>query len=429
MDKRRNKMSKIKIENYYVVPGWARLVLGLENSELMVFSIIYGFSQTEGSMFTGSIDYLAEWIAGSRSTVFNALAQLREKNFIIKYKVTNGENIYNAYVYNKELISNMIDNYNEKLSEESNKTTLIIEKLEPKNSRKNVLNNVLTNDEINNKINVETVQNLDPNVQKLNPNIQKLNPNIQNLDVTIQNPDIIYNNINNIKNNNIKYTSLADSAFSSKPFSDRNFSNNFENENENCLSGKKDRKATRKMDSFSHIRTKELGAADARVGVEDLIGEKLINLDNKLAAENRRKKQLAAENEPTVEEKTNMRIKKARMKEAQERTSNAELLEALGNFIEAYQFSHNKLSKPAWKLILDELFSYGSDESELVKHVNHSIASGYRKIYQYTKFNNKDFDNTRGRKVEKALHELTQEEKDEFDKTLARDENGNLIVF
>ena len=117
------------------------------------------------------------------------------------------------------------------------------------------------------------------------------------------------------------------------------------------------------------------------------------------------------------------------MKEAQERTSNVELLEALGNFVESYQFSHNKLSKPTWKLILDELFSYGPDESELIKHVNHSIASGYRKIYQYTKSNTKDFDNTRGRKVDKALHELTKEERDEFDKTLARDENGNLIVF
>ena len=117
------------------------------------------------------------------------------------------------------------------------------------------------------------------------------------------------------------------------------------------------------------------------------------------------------------------------MKEAQQRTSDPELLSALSDFIESYQFTHNKLSPQAWKLILDELFGFGESTEKMIKYINNSIASGYRKIYKCNTPKSRDFDNTRGRNVEKALHEFTEEERKAFDDTLAKDENGNFIVF
>lgn len=49
-------MSKIKGENYFQVSGWMVNNLKLQGNELMLFAIIYGFSQEENSRFTGSIN-------------------------------------------------------------------------------------------------------------------------------------------------------------------------------------------------------------------------------------------------------------------------------------------------------------------------------------------------------------------------------------
>ena len=74
-------MTKIKNENYFVVHGWMRNILKLRNRELDVFAIIYGFSQTEGNYFTGSLEYLQEWCGLSKPAIINILNNLLEKNY------------------------------------------------------------------------------------------------------------------------------------------------------------------------------------------------------------------------------------------------------------------------------------------------------------------------------------------------------------
>lgn len=49
---------KIRNENFYTVLGWMLNVLELKGNELIVFAIIYSFSQDGESEFTGSLTFM-----------------------------------------------------------------------------------------------------------------------------------------------------------------------------------------------------------------------------------------------------------------------------------------------------------------------------------------------------------------------------------
>lgn len=81
----------VKDENFIVIQGWMRTELNLKGNELLVYAVIYGFSQTENQFFTGSLRYLTEWIGSSRQTVINCLNSLIKKDLIFKKeKIVNG---------------------------------------------------------------------------------------------------------------------------------------------------------------------------------------------------------------------------------------------------------------------------------------------------------------------------------------------------
>lgn len=71
-------------DNYIVIQGFMRNELKLKGNELMVYALIYGFSQDEESEFTGSVGYIADWIGSTRQTVFNVLKSLCDKGLLIK---------------------------------------------------------------------------------------------------------------------------------------------------------------------------------------------------------------------------------------------------------------------------------------------------------------------------------------------------------
>lgn len=78
-------------ENYITIQGWMRNELNLKGNELMVYALIYGFSQDGENQFTGSVGYIAEWIGTSKQTVHNVLKALIDKNCISKSeKIING---------------------------------------------------------------------------------------------------------------------------------------------------------------------------------------------------------------------------------------------------------------------------------------------------------------------------------------------------
>lgn len=71
-------------DNYVVIQGWMCNELKLSGNELLVFALIYGFSQDGESEFSGSRSYISETFNISRPTVDKALKSLIEKQLIIK---------------------------------------------------------------------------------------------------------------------------------------------------------------------------------------------------------------------------------------------------------------------------------------------------------------------------------------------------------
>lgn len=76
--------SRINRDNYITISGWMVTELELKGNELIVYAMIYGFSQAENQTFDGSLSYICEWLKASRPTVVTALKSLVEKGLIAK---------------------------------------------------------------------------------------------------------------------------------------------------------------------------------------------------------------------------------------------------------------------------------------------------------------------------------------------------------
>ncbi len=86
-----------------------------------------------------------------------------------------------------------------------------------------------------------------------------------------------------------------------------------------------------------------------------------------------------------------------------------------------------------WQIILDDLRNFAGDSASIaVDKINGAIAGGYMQIIapwekdKKNNFNKPKFDNTAGREV-KAVVNMTEDEKKEFEDNLATDEDGNLL--
>lgn len=77
-------MSKIKSENYIVIQGFMIKDLNLKGNELLIYAIIYGFSQEENQKFNGSLQYLADWTNSTKQSVLKNIKSLIKKGYIIK---------------------------------------------------------------------------------------------------------------------------------------------------------------------------------------------------------------------------------------------------------------------------------------------------------------------------------------------------------
>lgn len=88
----------MKNENYFVIHGWMRNKLKLKGKELLIYAIIYGFSQVRGTKYTGSLKYLAECIGMSKDTVIRTLKNLEEKKYIKKNQIEINNVLFNEYV-------------------------------------------------------------------------------------------------------------------------------------------------------------------------------------------------------------------------------------------------------------------------------------------------------------------------------------------
>ena len=84
-------MSKVKNENFVAIQGWMVTELKLKGNSLLIYAIIYGFSQAEEQVFSGSLQYLADWTNSTKQGVLQNLKKLIEAGLIgKKEKTVNG---------------------------------------------------------------------------------------------------------------------------------------------------------------------------------------------------------------------------------------------------------------------------------------------------------------------------------------------------
>jgi hypothetical protein len=91
----------MKNTNYYTVHGWMINELGLSGNDLLIYAIIYGFSQDGSTEFSGSLNYLVTFINSTKPTVINCLKKLCERGLLVKTdRIINNQNFptYTAVV-------------------------------------------------------------------------------------------------------------------------------------------------------------------------------------------------------------------------------------------------------------------------------------------------------------------------------------------
>ena len=71
--------------------------LKLKGNELLVYAIIYGFSQDGISSYTGSLQYLADWTNSTKRGMIKVLQSLVEKNLIVKKEIFKNGQKYCEY--------------------------------------------------------------------------------------------------------------------------------------------------------------------------------------------------------------------------------------------------------------------------------------------------------------------------------------------
>ena len=69
---------------YITIQGWMRTDLKLSGNELIVYAIIYGFSQNKQGEFTGSVQYLADCVGCSKRTVTTILRKFVDEELVKK---------------------------------------------------------------------------------------------------------------------------------------------------------------------------------------------------------------------------------------------------------------------------------------------------------------------------------------------------------
>lgn len=74
----------MKRANFVTIQGWMRTDLGLTGNELLVYAVIYGFSQTEDQSFTGTVKYLADWCGTTSRSIQTYLKDLLDRGLITR---------------------------------------------------------------------------------------------------------------------------------------------------------------------------------------------------------------------------------------------------------------------------------------------------------------------------------------------------------
>lgn len=97
MAENKEKKFELRNDNFVTLCGWMINNLNLTGNELIVYAIIYQFSQDRNSWCYASQDYLAEWIGSSTRTVRTIINSLIEKKVLLKKSSKDESGSFNIY--------------------------------------------------------------------------------------------------------------------------------------------------------------------------------------------------------------------------------------------------------------------------------------------------------------------------------------------
>lgn len=80
----------MKNENYINIQGWMVNELNLTGNKLVLFALIFGFSQDGMTLFCGSLRYVQKFLSVSKPTVISLYAKLIEDGLIFKEDNSTG---------------------------------------------------------------------------------------------------------------------------------------------------------------------------------------------------------------------------------------------------------------------------------------------------------------------------------------------------
>ena len=78
----------VQPNNYLTIQGWMLTDLHLKGASLILFALIYGFTQDGETEFNGSVSYMQQWAGISRRGAIKALDKLIADGLVEKLKTT-----------------------------------------------------------------------------------------------------------------------------------------------------------------------------------------------------------------------------------------------------------------------------------------------------------------------------------------------------
>lgn len=107
---------------YITIQEWMISELNLKGYELLVYAIIYGFSQDGESRYHGSLSYLGKWLQTSDQTLLNSLKSLYSKGLIQKQENYKGNRKYVEYWATEDRSKNLSADAKKTLADNAQKT-------------------------------------------------------------------------------------------------------------------------------------------------------------------------------------------------------------------------------------------------------------------------------------------------------------------
>jgi hypothetical protein len=137
--------NKFENSNYITIQGWMINELKLKGNELLLYAIVFGFTQQTNEWYHGSLNYIMSALGcNSKNTVVNTLQSLINKNYVLKENYVKNNVKYCRYKANPEVyqflvwgIPNFGTNNNIYIKENNNISNDILLKEKTKKSSKN----------------------------------------------------------------------------------------------------------------------------------------------------------------------------------------------------------------------------------------------------------------------------------------------------